>query len=135
MSLKAGVLLSSCLAFTAGAAMLAAPEQNRPGDTTPARVWVENRAPNEAIPVTVQTMTPMRVQIAGTATVAVDPASTVPTRAVRQAWEYRTVTVAAGQDPASALATAGNDGWEVVVVFQPQQTTQSATSFLLKRPR
>lgn len=130
MSLKIRVLLSMCLALTAGVAMFA---QNRPGEPTQSRVWIENRAASDAIPVVVQnTGAPARVLVTGTPSVTIESANTLPTRVVRQSWEYRTITVPSGQDPASLLVTAGNDGWEVAGVLQPSQV--SAT-LLLKRPR
>ncbi len=130
MSLKIRLLLSVCLALAAGVAIYA---QNKPGDMTQARVWIENRQPTDAIPVVVETSAvPMRVQIAGTPTVGLDPATTIAARAVRQAWDYRTIAVPTGQDPASLLLTAGNDGWEVAGVLPPGQT---GVTLLLKRPR
>ena len=133
MSLKVRVFLSACLALTAGVAMFAAPMQNRPGETTQARVWIENRQPSDAIPVVVQnTGAPARVLVTGLPSVTIESANTLPTRRVRQSWDYRTIAVPNGQDPASLLVAQGNDGWEVAGVIQSSQT--SAT-ILLKRPR
>jgi len=47
MLTKMVLTLFACIGVTAGA-ILAAPSQDRPGVATQARVWVENRAPNEA---------------------------------------------------------------------------------------
>jgi hypothetical protein len=133
MSLKVGAFLAACLALTAGVAIFAAPMQNRPGEITPPHVWIENREASDAIPVAVQsTGAPMRVLVTGLPSVTIDPANTLPTRLVRQSWDYRTIAVPNGQDPASLLVAAGNDGWEVAGVLQQGQT--SAT-ILLKRPR
>jgi hypothetical protein len=130
MSLRIRVLLFTCVGLTAGAAMLA---QSRPGDMTQSRVWIENRLTGDAIPVVVQnTGAPARVLVTGTPSVTVESANTLPTRLVRQSWEYRTIVLPAGQDPASLLVAAGNDGWEAVAVLQP---SQPSASLLLKRPR
>jgi hypothetical protein len=58
--------------------------------------------------------------------------TTLSARAVRQAWEYRRVNVAAGQDPTAALNEAGGEGWEAVSV---SATTAGAWQVLMKRPR
>ena len=50
----------------------------------------------------------------------------LPSRAVRQQWEYRVVPYDGG-----ALAGAGNDGWEAVGLVGVSGTP----SVLLKRPR
>lgn len=87
-------------ALFAGAAGIigsAAQDQTRqPGQATQARVWIQNRAIAEAVPVTVHNDAdnrPLRVQITGTPTVAIQPGPggdhVMPTRAARQAWEYR----------------------------------------------
>jgi hypothetical protein len=133
MSLKVGAFFAACLAFAAGVAMFAAPAQNRPGEITPPHVWIENREASDAIPVAVQnTATPVRVLVTGMPNVTIDPASTVPTRLVRQAWDYRTIAVPNGQDPANLLVAPGNDGWEVAGVLQQ---SQASATILLKRPR
>jgi hypothetical protein len=102
-----------CLGFTAGAALLTARGQySRPGEIGANHVTVDNR-----------------VEVTGT--VAIDPAKAVGVRAVRQAWEYRTLTVGAGKDAAGALAAAGLEGWEAVGI----QGGAAGTTVLLKRPR
>jgi len=127
------VLLVACVAFVAGGAIFATAQQNRPGDVTPPRVWIENRAASDAIPVVVEDAAkPMPVQVAGTPSVHISSAATIPVRAVRESWEYRTVAVPTGQDAASLLAAAGNDGWEAVGVLA---TSQNGSILLLKRPR
>ncbi len=126
-------LLTSVVLCTA-AATLAAPAQERPGEPTKGRIWVENRGLEEAIPVSlhdVSLQAPLTVQIAGTPTVALNPGSELQARLVRQQWEYRTVNVGKGQDLAAALTAPGGDGWEVAGV----QPDQSGTTVLLKRPR
>jgi hypothetical protein len=132
--LTIGSIGAVCLALTAGTVMLTARgQQSRPGEIGEAHVLVDNRHLEQAIPVVIvqRNPDPLRVQVTGTHTVRVDPASAVGTRTVRQPWEYRTITVAAGQDPAASLASAGVDGWEAVGF----QSGQGGVAVLLKRPR
>ncbi len=96
----------------------------RPG-MSEARVWVNNRTPQEAIPVTLlggDIKAPVPVTVLGTATVT----GKVEVTAVRQAWEYR-------ESPSviATLTALGNDGWEVVGVVQ----LGANPTVLLKRPR
>ena len=103
---------------------------------TQARVWVENRGQNEAVPVSViggvqVTGTP-NVAIAGTPTVALVPATTVQTRAARQTWEYRVLRVPTGGDMGGLLSTAGLEGWETTGL---QMSEQAAVVVVMKRPR
>ncbi len=92
--LTIGSIAAACLALTAGAVMLTARgQQSRPGEIGENHVLVDNRYPEQAIPVVLQQrLDPLRVQVVGTATVRVDPTSAVGVRAVRQLWEYRTIT-------------------------------------------
>ena len=97
----------------------------RPG-MSDARVWVNNKGRSEAIPVTMvgNDGTPVPVTVNG----YVETRST----AVRQIWEYRSITLGADQEPAAQLGALGNDSWEAVGL-----TTQSSgrITILLKRPR
>ena len=132
----AGVL-SGSVVLTAGVAMLAAPGQggtDRPGQPTAGKVWVENRGRNEAVPVVLEGVAtgPLGVQVVGTPTVTIAPATTVQARFVRQPWEYRTLSVQQGQDVVKLLAGAGTEGWEATGLQLPDQ---SGTVLLLKRPR
>ena len=113
------------LAVTAGTVYLAAQATKTPGEMTQARVWVENRGTNEAIPVSVERFgsTPS-VRLS-----SVDASVVLPSRAVRQPWEYRIVAYDAG-----ALVGAGNEGWEAVGMVQTN-TDGPGVSVLLKRPR
>src|SRR5689334_12533078 len=86
-----------------GSAMLAAPGQQttlRPGQMTEARVWVQNRAQSEAVPISIQdaaaNLAPLRVRIVNAQGPA--PAGDEPVRVVlsRQRWSYRTVVLQAG---------------------------------------
>ena len=136
---KTAVVIVSFVAIAAArSAMLAAPGQStaRPGEILPARVWIENRNRNEAIPVSIEGLTdfakPLRVEVVGTPVVSLVPTTVVQARFVRQPWEHRTMTVAAGQDLTVALMQAGNDGWEAV---SSQLSPSGAAIVLLKRPR
>jgi hypothetical protein len=109
------------------AAVLAAPAQEYPGQPTQALVWVQTREPGDAIPVVIQASTlqqPLAVEVAGL--------PVVQTRMARQAWEYREVTVPAGQSVAALLTEAGEAGWETTGVPFP---AAGASVWLLKRPR
>ena len=135
MLMKLAFMLATCIGLTAGA-ILAAPSQDRPGVATQARVWVENRGQNEAVPVSViggvqVTGTPT-VAISGTPAVTLVPATTVQTRAARQAWEYRVLRVPTGGDIGALLSAAGLDGWEATAI---QMSEQAAMVVVMKRPR
>ena len=139
-------LTLTCAVLTGGSAMLAGqvkddPSQHIPGQMSQARVFVLNHGVKEAIPVTIEGAgEPMKVQVTGTATVQVtgNPAvqvtgsPSVQSHAARQAWEYRPLSIASGQDPVGALNAAGADGWEVTGATLP---AQGATLVILKRPR
>ena len=135
MFTKLAFVLSGSVVLTA-VAILAAPEQvgtDRPGQPTQGKVWIQNRGRSEAVPVVFQdgATGPLAVQVVGSPTVAIAPASIVSARFARQPWEYRTLRIPPGQDAAKLSATAGMDGWEVIL----QIPDQSATVLLLKRPR
>ena len=116
--LTIATLVVAGLGMTAAGAMLTARGQSlRPGEIGENRVLVDNRGPNEAVPVVVQQNS--------------DPAKALSVRAVRQAWEYRTLTLATGKDPARLLSDAGFDGWEAVGM----QPAPGGATVLLKRPR
>jgi hypothetical protein len=113
--------------LAAGTAMLAAPGSggsanqrgtDRPGYPTQAHVWIDN--------------SPLPVALTGAATVTLSDKATVQARLARQAWEYRVISVPAGQ-PATGqqLTAAGLDGWEAI--GGPFQTSDGV-SLLLKRP-
>lgn len=139
MMTKFACVLSASIALTAGASILAAPGQNTayPGASTKPSVWVENRGRGEAIPIVLQevaTPTPVSVQVIGTPTVTIGSSSVVQVRAVRQSWEYRTVTIPLGQaaQDVTTLTNAGADGWETTGIQVPGQ---SGIVIVLKRPR
>jgi hypothetical protein len=126
--------------LTLGGAMLAAPSkeaqgQDRPGQIGQAKVWVENRGRNEAVPVILQevmTSTPIGVQVIGTPTVTIAQATTVQARLVRQQWEYRTINIPTGAEAAAVLSAAGADGWETTGIIL---SNQSGSPVVLKRPK
>jgi hypothetical protein len=137
MSYTVPFAVATAILVTASAITTAAPGQNtdRPGYPTRPSVWVENRGSGEAVPVVLEGVAmknPLPVQLAGTATVAVDPATVLQARLARQQWEYRTMSIPRAQDPSGALNTAGMEGWEVIDV---QAAAQTGTVVLLKRPR
>ena len=128
----------SGVVLIASGAMLASPGQagqDRPGQISQAKVWVENRGRNEAVPVILQevmTPTPLGVQVIGTPAVTIAPATTVQARLVRQQWEYRTINTPSGPDAANVLSAAGADGWETTGIVL---TSQAGSPIVLKRPR
>jgi len=96
----------------------------RPGEPTLARVWVENRAPADALPVIVQS-------VATPVTTHLDTTSTVQTVAGRQVWQYRSWPL--GKEAAGeTLNQLGMDGWEAVGVVQ---SGPAGATVLFKRPR
>jgi hypothetical protein len=133
-----GVLAAGAL-IAFGESMLANPTQDAtrvPGYPTQGKVWIQNRGPEEAVPVSIQGVAqgpPMRVVIAGAPAVTLGAGSAIDARTARQSWEYREVTLTAGQSPASALNAAGAEGWETTGVSISGQG--GGTVVVLKRPR
>jgi hypothetical protein len=131
-------VLVACLSLAGGAAIRVSAGQDRtpqPGQATQAKVWIQNRGEQEAVPVSIQTMAneapPMRVQVIGTPTVTMGaPGGLI--RAARQPWEYKNLTVPSDQDPAGILNAAGADGWETTGVVV---ALQGGTLVVVKRPR
>lgn len=131
MKVTLTALLSIGVLALAGSGMVAAPGQTRPGDISPANVWVQNRSPSEAIPVAlVGVAQPLQVQITGTAPAG--GGATVVTRAARQTWEYLQMKIGPGQDAATMLNPAGAEGWEATGI---QFASAGGTVIVLKRPR
>ena len=125
------VLLGLAGVVTASGLLLAQ-QENVPGMQTLARVYVINRGGSDAVGVTIQDATvTLPVAVSGTATVALAPNAIVSVRPTRQAWEYRHLSVAAGQEFLEALNKAGTEGWEAV----GWSGTGAERSILLKRPR
>ena len=120
-------LLYACLGICIGAGSLALSAQDRPGIPTQARVWIENRATAEAVPVRLiqEGQPPQQVDV-------VNARSTFQIRATRQLWDYRVSQVPATQDLATALQRQGDEGWELTSV-EPQAA--GAVAAIFKRPR
>ncbi len=125
-------LLSGLVLCSVGSVVVAAPDQvTRPGEISPPNVWIQNRGPGEAIPVSlVNADQPLPVAVGNLVAARVD--NVVTTRASRQAWEYTQVRIAANQDAAATLNGLGADGWEATGL---QFATSGGTTVLLKRPR
>jgi hypothetical protein len=117
-----------------GAAMVAAPQQ-RPGDPTPAKVWVQNRETAERIPVSLREVggdVVVRTQVTALPALTLSPGTVVTTRAMVQPWDYRSLVIPIGTDPAPALRALGSEGWETTDLMFP---VSGGTQVLLKRPR
>jgi hypothetical protein len=130
-------LAGFAVVIAAHGALLAAPGQGqeRPGIIGQSKVWIENRGAEEAVPVTLQNVVapaPLAVQVSGTPIVAFAPTAVVQARVIRQSWEYRTISLTSGLDPAPALTAAGNEGWEIAGQLAP---SPSGSLLVLKRPR
>ena len=124
-------LLSTCAPI-----VLAAPQQtSRPGEATKAEVWIQNRSEAEAIPVTLSATSlkvPLAVDVITVPNIVLASTSLTQVRVSRQAWEYRQMVLAKGQDAADLLTTAGQDSWELTGVTID---TASGPAVILKRPR
>jgi hypothetical protein len=140
------LLVAACAVSLAGAAsaLLAAPGQTQqpgqttqqPGQMTQARVWIQNRGHDEAIPINLQEVSleaPLRVRVVN-AQPAPGRDEPVNVHIVRQprVWQYQSVTVAAGENIAAALSVHGAGGWETTGIAS---TTRDATTLLMKRLR
>jgi len=115
-------VLGGGVAVVATGVMLAAPGaqgQDRPGQIGQAKVWIENRGRAEAVPIILEE-------------VAASSPINVQARRARQQWEYRTLTLQPGPDPAVALSALGADGWETTGV---QLAALPPNVVVLKRPR
>ena len=131
--MKSTIAVALGSALWAGAGILAA-TQPRPGEPTQARVWVENRRMDERIPVSVREVgqdVVVRTQVASIPPIALAPGTVVSARLTPQVWEYRSVVVPTGGDPAAALRAVGADGWETTGVILP---AAGGSNVLLKRP-
>jgi hypothetical protein len=107
---------------------------NEPGMPTTARTHILNRGADEAVPVVLTNGGEVqRVTVVGTPTVSLAADTVMPTRQIRQVWEYRRLSVPGGGDPTAALNAAGTEGWEAVGTTQAGAA--GALQILLKRPR
>ena len=121
------------LAAVTTSSSIAAEQDNVPGRPTVARTYVLNAGAGEAIPVAVHsTGDAIPVTFVSAQTVTLADSSVVAVRQVRQNWEYRQLSVPAGQDVSAALNAAGGDGWEALTV---STGGGGAVTALLKRPR
>src|SRR5436190_17240284 len=123
------------------AVALVAALQTYPGQPTQGHVRIDNRGPQEVIPVAVHqvatdppvkvnvqqapTDPPMKVQVVG-----VPPVQDV--RQARQPWEYQQVILRPDDDVAAALNRHGTAGWEAVLQYM---TPSGTLVIVLKRPR
>ena len=130
--------MKSTIAVALGSALWASAgivaTQPRPGEPTQARVWVENRQMDERIPVSLREIgqdVVLRTQVANIPPITLAPETVVPARLTSQFWEYRSVVVPTGSDPAPALRAAGAEGWEATGVILP---AAGGSNVLLKRP-
>ena len=122
------------LSLAALPAVTAAPQPTpTPGQMTQAHVWVQNRGRSEAVAVDLRDANldrPLRVHL--TNGEGNDPGGVpLQTRAVRQTWEYDSLTVSSA-DLVSALQQRGAAGWEAVAVVG---AAADGAVILLKRPR
>jgi hypothetical protein len=135
MRFKPTPVAVACTLFVVSSAMLASPEQTRtPGEMTQARVWVENRGRSEALPVDLRDVNldqPLRVQVIN-AEPQYGSTGPVQVRPVRQAWEYRSVTVPPADDLATTLNVLGSAGWETTGIASVKG---DETTMVLKRLR
>ncbi len=132
------VLLAGCVLVLSVSSVSSSAQvvqsRNEPGLPTVAQTHVINRNPADAIPVRVQSGGEVQpVTIIGTPAVTFSTSTVISTRPVRHAWEYRRITVAAGQDPTSALNAEGLEGWEAVAITPTGAA--GAMQVVLKRPR
>ena len=117
----------------AGAALVAAPGQTYPGQPTQGHMLIDNRGPQQAVPVAVHQTpadAPWRVQVMGTPPVSVG--GVIETRQVRQNWEYQRITAQPDDDVTAELNRLGTAGWEASFQYV---TPRGALVIVLKRPR
>ena len=130
----ASVLLGGGL-LIGGPAPLAAPEQTYPGQPTQGKVWIENRGRREAVPVSLEDAgmeTTLRVQVTGTATVAITAPTVFDTKHARQPWEYERIAMLPDDDPRPELNRLGREGWEATTQWI---TARGQLTIVLRRPR
>ena len=117
MTRMAGGLSVGVLVVCASA-IVAAPQTAKPilpGESTQARVWVENRGAGQAIPVDLREANinvPLNVHVTnGEPAAVMTPPLAI--RGTRQNWEYEMVKVTSdGADAAVILNARGAMGWE-----------------------
>jgi hypothetical protein len=132
-AMRSTIAVALAGALGAGAGILGG-VQPRPGEPTQARVWIENRQMDERIPVSVREIgqdVVVRTQVASVPPITLAAGAVVATRFTPQVWEYRSVLVPTGGDPAAALRAAGAEGWETTGVIL---AAVGGSNVVLKRP-
>jgi hypothetical protein len=133
-----GALVVTSFALTASPEPQPNPQQQQgtqfAGQMTEAHVWIDNRGPEQAIPVDIRDVhsdRPLLVQVVNN-----DPqfgqTGPVPVRTARVLWEYRTLTLGPSDDLTTRLNALGAEGWEAAGIIS--LTTQT-TTVMFKRPR
>jgi hypothetical protein len=134
MRIELTVRVAAGVLIVAGTCVLAAPGQTvQPGQMSQARVFIQNHGRSEAVPISIQDATldaPLRVRVVNMQDAKVTDEA-IHARLVQQSWDYHTVLVKNGQDPAVALIGPGAAGWEAtgIAFVKPDGVT-----LLLKRP-
>jgi hypothetical protein len=134
MRIELIVRVAAGVLIVAGTCVLAAPGQTvQPGQMSQARVFIQNHGRSEAVPISIQDATldaPLRVRVVNMQDAKVTDEA-IHARLVQQSWDYHTVLVKNGQDPAVALIGPGAAGWEAtgIAFVKPDGVT-----LLLKRP-
>jgi len=134
MTNTTAILLLGALAI-AGSTTLAAPNQTYPGQPTQGRVFIENRGPGQAIPVSVHHVAgdaTMKVQVVGTPGVTIAAPAVLDTRRARQTWEYQRVVMQPDDDVTLELNRLGSAGWETALQYV---APRGGLVVVLKRPR
>ena len=123
--------------LVAGTSIVAAPRQTaRPGQMTQARVWIQNRARNEAVPVELRDVNldaPLKVQITNGDPQYPLTINPVQVREVRRLWDSETMTVKPVEDMTARLNARGASGWETTGIWSVNG--DGVTTLVLKRPR
>jgi hypothetical protein len=117
----------------AGSALVAAPEQTYPGQPTQGHVMIDNRGPQQMIPVSVHQIAAdasLRVQVLGTPSVTIN--GLVETRQARRNWEYQRLVAQPDRDIVPELNRLGAEGWETSLQIV---TEANQVVVILKRPR
>lgn len=133
------------LGAIAGAAALLSAQQSRPG-MSEARVWINNRGREEAIPVTIANVhpdaPPVPVAVNGFALVDFTDRARATLTSIKdrpqtvvvqpRQWEYRELKFDAGDDRVTPLNQSGAQGWELTgFTVEPN----GRATAMLKRPR
>ena len=127
------VLAGLVAAVTSSVAIARQPAQrpNAPGFPTEARVVVGN-SQTDPVPVVLAAAGQLQpVTVVGTPVVSLAGGSFVSTQAGSQRWQYRSIVVAADEDPAVVLQAPGQEGWEAVAAVA---AGNGGLRVLLKRP-